>query len=199
MPKPALDLRGARVLLRPWHWSDLAPLAALNADPLVMEHCPALLTRAQSDALVCRLEAHFAAHGFGHWAVEVPGVTRFVGLVGLFVLPFQASFTPAVEIGWHLAREHWGKGYAVEAASVALRAAFGPLGMREIVALSVPGNVRSRRVMDRLGMSQAAVFEHPLLPEGHRLRRHALHRLTREEWRARTCARAELRCSSEAI
>ncbi len=183
-PTPALDLRGPRVLLRPWRAADLAPFAALNADPEVMEHLPAPLTREESDATVTRIDAHLAAHGFTFWAVEVPGEAPFAGFVGLVVPRFEAHFTPCVEIGWRLAREHWGKGYAVEAAAVALRAAFGPLGLHEIVALTVPGNLRSRRVMERLCMHRnpADDFDHPLVPEQHRLRRHVLYRIARAEW-----------------
>jgi RimJ/RimL family protein N-acetyltransferase len=184
MSPPALDLRGPRVLLRPWRPSDLAPFAALNADPEVMEHLPAPLAREESDAMVTRVEAHLATHGFTLWAVEVPDEVPFAGFVGIVVPKFEAHFTPCVEIGWRLAREHWGKGYAVEAAAVALRAAFGPLGLREVVSLTVPANVRSRRVMERLGMrhSLADDFEHPLVPDGHRLRRHVLYRIARQDW-----------------
>jgi RimJ/RimL family protein N-acetyltransferase len=152
-----------------------------------MEHFPALLTREESDAMVGRIDAHLAAHGFTFWAVEVPGAVPFVGFVGLVVPKFEAHFTPCVEVGWRLAREHWGKGYAVEAAEVALRAAFGPLGLHEVVSLTVPTNARSRRVMERLGMrrSPADDFDHPNLAEGHPLRRHVLYRIAREEWRRR--------------
>jgi len=186
MSPPVLDLQGPRILLRPWRASDLAPFAALNADREVMEHFPALLTREESDAMVTRAEAHLAAHGFTLWALEVPGEVPFAGFVGLVVPKFRAHFTPCVEVGWRLAREYWGRGYAVEAATVTLRAAFGPLGLREIVSLTVPANVRSRRVMERLGMrhSLADDFEHPLVPVGHRLRRHVLYRIAREEWAA---------------
>jgi RimJ/RimL family protein N-acetyltransferase len=184
MNPPALDLRGPRVLLRPWRPSDLAPFAALNADPEVMEHLPAPLTREESDAAVTRIEAHLAAHGFTFWAVEVPDEVPFAGFVGLAVPKFDAHFTPCVEVGWRLAREHWGKGYAVEAAAVALRAAFGPLGLHEVVSLTVPANFRSQRVMERLGMrrSPADDFDHPLLPDGHTLRRHVLYRIARQDW-----------------
>jgi RimJ/RimL family protein N-acetyltransferase len=148
-----------------------------------MEHLPALLTREESDAMVTRIEAHLAAQGFTFWAAEVPDVP-FAGFVGLAVPKFDAHFTPCVEVGWRLAREHWGKGYAVEAAAVALRAAFGPLGLDEIVSLTVPANLRSRRVMERLGMrhSPADDFDHPLVPDGHPLRRHVLYRIARKDW-----------------
>jgi RimJ/RimL family protein N-acetyltransferase len=134
--------------------------------------------------MVTRVEAHLATHGFTLWAVEVPDEVPFAGFVGIVVPKFEAHFTPCVEIGWRLARDHWGKGYAVEAAAVALRAAFGPLGLREVVSLTVPANVRSRRVMERLGMrhSLADDFEHPLVPDGHRLRRHVLYRIARQDW-----------------
>jgi RimJ/RimL family protein N-acetyltransferase len=184
MNPPALDLRGPRVRLRPWRLSDLAPFAALNADPEVMEHLSAPLAREESYAMVTRIDAHLAARGFTLWAVEIPEEVPFAGFVGLVVPKFDAHFTPCVEIGWRLAREHWGKGYAVEAAAVALRAAFGPLGLHEIVSLTVPANHRSRRVMERLGMrhSPADDFDHPLLPDGHPHRRHVLYRIARQDW-----------------
>jgi ribosomal-protein-alanine N-acetyltransferase len=149
-----------------------------------MAHLPGPISREDSDATVTRIDAHLAAHGFTFWAVEIPDEVPFAGFVGLVVPKFEAHFTPCMETGWRLAREHWGKGYAVEAATVALRAAFGPLAREEVVALTVPGNVRSRRVMERLGMhcSPADDFDHPLLAEGHPLRRHVLYRITREEW-----------------
>jgi RimJ/RimL family protein N-acetyltransferase len=181
---PLLNLSGARILLRPWRSSDLAAFATINADPVVMEYLPAPLTRAESDAMADRIERHVEAHGFGLWALEVPGEVPFAGYVGLSVPRFEASFTPCVEIGWRLAREHWGRGYATEAARVALGAAFGPLGLNEVVSFTVPHNLRSRRVMERIGMRHDPTehFDHPLLPEGHRLRRHVLYRLTRQEW-----------------
>src|ERR1039458_5153424 len=100
MASPSLDLRGTRVLLRPWRASDLAPFAALNADAEVMEHLPSLLTREESDATVTRIDAHLATHGFTFWAVEVPGEVAFAGFVGLVVPKFEAHFTPCVETGW---------------------------------------------------------------------------------------------------
>jgi RimJ/RimL family protein N-acetyltransferase len=184
---PALDLRGPRVLLRPWRASDLAPFGALNADPEVMEYLPGPLSREESDAVAARIDANLAAHGFTMWALEVPGEVAFAGFVGLFVPNYEAHFTPCVEVGWRLARAHWGKGYAIEGARVALQAAFGPLGLEEVVSLTVPANVRSRRVMERLGMRRSAAddFDHPRISEGNRLRRHVLYRLTREEWALR--------------
>ncbi len=168
-----------RLRLRAWEERDLAPFAALNADPLVMAHFPNCLDRAESDAFVARIRDHFARHGFGLWAVEVPGVTGFAGFVGLAVPAFQAPFTPCVEIGWRLAAACWGHGYATEAARAAVAFGFNELGLKEIVSFTVPANLPSRRVMERLDMTRTPAddFEHPNLPPGHKLRPHVLYRL----------------------
>jgi ribosomal-protein-alanine N-acetyltransferase len=168
-----------RLLLREWRAEDREPFAALNADPRVMEFMPALLARAQSDALARASEAHFAARGFGPWAVEVPGVAPFIGFVGLVVPAFEAHFTPAIEIGWRLAAEHWGQGYAPEAALASAHHAFAVIGAEELVSFTTPGNLRSRAVMRRIGMTRdpADDFEHPRLAPGHPLRHHVLYRL----------------------
>lgn len=151
----------------------------MNADPAVMEHFPSLLTRAESDQTVGRIVKHFDEHGFGVWAVEVPGVASFIGFVGLMVPRFQAHFTPCVEVGWRIARPHWARGYATEGARAALAYGFDALGLGEIVSMTVLGNDRSRRVMDKLGMRRDpdGDFDHPLVESGHPLRRHVLYRL----------------------
>jgi ribosomal-protein-alanine N-acetyltransferase len=174
---PALET--ARLLLRPWRESDLCAFAALNADPGVMEHFPSVLDRAASDALARRIQAHFHRHGFGLWAVELPGVEDFIGFVGLAVLSFTAPFTPCVEVGWRLARRHWGRGYATEGARAAVEFGFGPAGLHELVSFTVPANRRSLAVMERLQMTHDSDddFDHPGLPAGHALRRHLLYRL----------------------
>ena len=175
----APTLRTGRLILRPWRDEDLAPFAALNADPAVMEYFPATLSRAESDAFAARVRSEMAEHGFGLWAVEAPGVAPFVGFTGLAVPRFDAHFTPCVEIGWRLAREHWGRGYAPEAARAALAHGFGALGLDEVVSFTAAGNLRSRRVMEKLGMRHdpAEDFEHPNLAAGHPLRRHVLYRI----------------------
>jgi RimJ/RimL family protein N-acetyltransferase len=185
------NLRTTRLVMRRWREADREPFAALNADPVVMEHYPSTLDRAASDAAVDRIEAHFDEHGFGLWAVEVPGTAPFVGFVGLMTPSFEAHFTPAVEVGWRLGCEHWGHGYATEAAREAVRVGFETLGLREIVSYTVPANTRSRRVMERLGMShdEADDFDHPNLPAGHRLQRHVLYRLPREPLATRDATR----------
>ena len=149
-----------------------------------MEHFPALLTRSESDTLIARIEAHFAARGFGLWAVAVPGVADFIGFIGLNAPSFTAHFTPCVEIGWRLAAAHWGQGYASEGARAVLAFGFGERGLDEIVSFTVVANTRSRKVMERLGMHHdpADDFDHPALPKGHPLRRHVLYRLSGPEW-----------------
>ena len=175
----APEIRTPRLRLCAWRVADRGPFAAFNADPRVMEYFPATLTRAESDALVARIEAHFGTHGFGLWAAEVPGVADFIGFVGLNVPSFTAHFTPCVEIGWRLAAAHWGQGYATEGAQAVLDFAFRQLGLVEIVSFTVVANTRSRRVMERLGMHRdpADDFDHPALPAGHPLRRHVLYRI----------------------
>lgn len=180
-------LTTARLVLRPWRDDDLQAFAAINADARAMEYLPKCLSRAESDAWVARARAHFARHGFGPWAVvlvepAVPaGAGALIGFVGLFVPNFVAAFTPCVEIGWRLAPARWGQGYASEAARAALRFGFERVGLDEIVAYTVPANLRSQAVMRRLGMQRdpAADFDHPNLPPGHSLRRHVLYRLRR--------------------
>ena len=166
-----------RLRLRRWLPEDRAPFAAMNADPHVMEFFPATLSRSESDAFAARIEEHFELHVFGLWAVEVPGVTPFAGFVGLSIPLFEASFMPCVEIGWRLSPRHWGHGYATEGARAVLASAFGKGGLAEVLSFTVPGNLRSRKVMERIGMTRRVGedFDHPNVPEGHPLRRHVLY------------------------
>ncbi|HUB07578.1 MAG TPA: GNAT family N-acetyltransferase [Myxococcales bacterium] len=179
----APSLRTERLLLRPWRESDRGPFAVMNADPLVMEHFPRPLTREESDELADRILRGFEVDGFGVWAAELPGEADFIGFTGLARPRFEAPFTPCVEIGWRIAAPYWGRGFATEAACAALRFGFETLRLPEIVAMAVPGNARSLRVMDKLGMHRdpADDFDHPLFAEGHPLRRHVLYRIRAEE------------------
>ena len=167
-----------RLLLRRWRVADREPFAAMNADPRVMEHFPACLTREESDELADRIEAYFDQHGFGLFAAELRATGDFIGYIGLSVPAFQAHFTPCVEIGWRIAAAHWNQGLATEGARAVLEHALGTLGLPEIVSFTVPANLASRRVMEKIGMTHnpADDFDHPLLPEGHRLRWHVLYR-----------------------
>lgn len=177
-------LESDRLRLREWRDEDLAPFAALNADPEVVEFLPRALSRAESDEFAEGIRAHFPDHGFGLWATEEAASGTFIGFVGLAIPHFDATFMPCVEVGWRLARPFWGMGYATEGARAALRFGFERAGLEEIVSFTVPLNRRSRSVMTKLGMRNdpADDFDHPSLPVGHRLRAHVLYRIARGAW-----------------
>ena len=156
----------------------------MNADPRVMEFMPASLSSQESDALIDRIQNHFQQHSFGLWAAEYTATRSFVGFIGLSIPAFEARFTPCVEIGWRLDELYWGRGLATEGARQVLRHAFEVIGLESLVSFTVPANTRSRRVMEKLGMTREPRddFDHPRLPPGHALRRHVLYRLTRADW-----------------
>jgi ribosomal-protein-alanine N-acetyltransferase len=141
---------------------------------------PACLSPVESDALIARIEDHFDVNGFGPFAVELLESKSLVGFVGLFIPSFEAHFMPAVEIGWRLAADQWRRGLACEGARAVLRQGFETLGLDSVVSFTVPANLRSRRVMEKIGMTHdpADDFDHPKLLEGHTLRRHVLYRLS---------------------
>ena len=172
-----------RLILRPWRDEDLAPLFGINGDPESMRYFAATMTRAESDAWAARMRAHFAEYGWGFWVVAEKAGGDFVGVVGLMSIPWQAAFTPAVEIGWRIAPAFRRLGYAEEAARAALAYGFGVLRLASIVAFTVPGNAASWKLMEKLGMASEGEFDHPRLPEGHHYRRHLLYRLDRAAWR----------------
>jgi RimJ/RimL family protein N-acetyltransferase len=200
--RPAPTLKTARLLLRGWRDADRAPFAALNADPRVMRYLGPPLSRAASDALADRIAAHFAEHGFGLWALEIPGHADLIGFVGLSVIrftppwrravkvqaprlgetgsdPVSPSLREGVEVGWRLAADAWGYGYATEAARAALAFGFEQIGLAEIVSFTTRANRASRAVMERLGMTHDPRddFDHPLLAPGDPLRPHVLYRV----------------------
>ena len=177
------ELATERLLLRHWRDSDGDAFAAMNADFEVMRHFVAPLDRGASDALMRRIGGELDARGWGLWAVEERASARLIGFTGLSPVPFEAPFTPAIEIGWRLVRSHWRRGLATEAARASLAYGFGALALAEVVSFTFVGNERSRAVMRRLGMSHdpADDFEHPLIPEGHPLRRHVLYRVRRSD------------------
>ncbi len=183
-------MRTGRLRLRQWVKEDLAPFAAINCDPQVMRHLPALLSREQSDAHAARIHALIEQRGWGFWAVDSlqeKDEPRFIGFVGLHIPQAELPFSPCVEVGWRLDRAFWGKGLATEAARLAVRIGFEALNLPEIVAFTARGNQRSSAVMERLGMRNdpADDFDHPAVAEGNALRPHRLYRLTRGEWRSR--------------
>lgn len=173
------ELRTERLRLRQWRPADREAFGELNADPVVMEFYPATLTRMESDAFVDKIEVSFASDGFGLWAVEVGAIGRFIGYVGFWPVTFDGHFTPAIEVGWRLARSVWGAGYATEGARSAVEDGFTRLGLKEIVSFTTTINLRSRRVMEKIGMrcDPADDFDHPSITRGHPLKPHVLYRL----------------------
>jgi RimJ/RimL family protein N-acetyltransferase len=176
----AATLTTDRLILRGWREADRGPFAELNADPRVMEFMPRLLSREESDNFFDRIQAHFEQHGFGLYAAEHRATGAFMGFIGLQIPNFEERFMPAVEIGWRLGCQWWGQGFATEGAREIVRYAFDVIGLDGLVSFTMPANTRSRRVMEKLGMTHdpADVFEHPRLPYGHPLRPHVLYRLT---------------------
>jgi ribosomal-protein-alanine N-acetyltransferase len=168
-----------RLLLRDWRDADLAPFVAMNADPVVMEFFPETYSEERTGRFVVRIREQWTELGYGLWAVERKDTERFIGYVGLWPATFPAHFTPAVEVGWRLAADQWGHGYATEGAQAALDYGFNTVGLKEIVSFTSAINVRSWRVMERLGMHRdvSGDFEHPNLPEGHPVRPHVLYRI----------------------
>jgi RimJ/RimL family protein N-acetyltransferase len=182
-----MPIETERLILRAWKKRDREQFARLNSNPRVMEFMPSALSAAQSDSLFDRIDYHFREHGFGLYAVELRGEASFIGFLGLAVPSFEFHFGPCVEIGWRLFPEYWGRGLATEGAKAVARHAFESLGLESLVSFTVPQNARSRRVMEKLGMTYnpADDFDHPGLPAGHRLRRHMLYRLRCSEWMGR--------------
>jgi RimJ/RimL family protein N-acetyltransferase len=178
----ALALRTPRLILREWRDADAEPFAAMSADPEVMRYLVGFPDRAAIEAWIVTTRQHWQSHGFGQWAVELPGA-GFIGAVGLSWVRFQLPFAPAVEAAWRLARPFWGLGYAHEAARAAIEDGFFRPGLDEIVAFTVPANRASWGLMERLGMRRDPAedfdFVHPRLPPGHPLRRHVLYWLRR--------------------
>jgi RimJ/RimL family protein N-acetyltransferase len=182
-----IEFETERLRLRQWLPTDREPFSALNADPRVMEFFPAPLDRAASDTMADRCESLIAERGWGFWAAETKDTHEFIGFIGLHIPIPELPFSPCVEIGWRLAFQYWGKGFATEAAHGALRVGFGSLELLEIVSFTSVFNLRSRSVMRRLGMQETSeTFEHPNVPVGSPLRQHCLYRLSRMQWLANT-------------
>ena len=178
-----IEIETPRLRMRQWRESDREPFAAMNADPAVVEFFASPPSRAASDASIDAWQAQFAAQGWSNWAVELRESQEFLGFTGLSVPRRTFSFSPCVEVGWRLARKFWGEGFATEAARAALRVAFERLALPEVVSFTAVGNLRSRAVMERIGMYDTNQdFEHPGITEGHPLRLHCLYRITGVQW-----------------
>jgi ribosomal-protein-alanine N-acetyltransferase len=176
-----VELETKRLKLREWRDADFVAFQKLTSDPVVMEYFPSLLTPKESNALAKRFQNLIASRGWGFWAVEEKSSGKFIGYVGLHKPASPLPFKPCVEIGWRLLKEYWGKGYATEAGTEALRFAFEELKLDEVVSFTAVINTRSEAVMKRLGMRNSHKnFKHPSVPMAHRLREHLLYRLTKE-------------------
>ncbi len=166
-----MHLQTPRLTLREWRDTDLDPLARLNADSDVMRYFPAPLSREEFDALAATAQAHLETHGYGPMVIELD--RHFIGFAGLY----RTTFAPWVEVLWRIAKEHQNRGYATEAARAILTDGFTRLNLEEIVAFTVPHNLPSRRVMEKLGMKFDSEFDHPNLPRQHPLCKHVLYRM----------------------
>ena len=186
-PMECIELETPRLRLRAWRDADLDPLLELCSDPLVMRYFPELLSRDECAAAMARSRIHFTRFGFGYWALELKSDGRFIGMAGLAWSRLQQPFCPAVEIGWRLAHEHWGQGFAREAAEASLACGFDQLQLPEVVAYTAAINEPSLALMQALGMQHQPEddFDHPMIPEGHLLRPHVLYRMTQDTWAER--------------
>lgn len=177
-----------RLLLRAWQDDDIDAFAEMCADRDVMRYFPEPLTRQKTDLLVTKCRSKQETDGFSMAPAEIKATGEFIGFVGLNVPAYAAPlpFEPCVEIGWRLKQSAWGKGYASEAARAWLRFGFETIGLDEIVAFTIPANLPSQKVMQRIGMSRdlEGDFLHPSLPEDHPIARHVLYRLSRVDWSA---------------
>jgi RimJ/RimL family protein N-acetyltransferase len=171
------EIRTERLLMRRWRRADQEPFAALNADPEVMRHFPSRLDRVQSDTAVDRYEELFERNGFGLWALERLEDGAFLGFTGLNAMPEGVPGEGDQEVGWRLAQHAWHHGYATEAARAAVGAAFGPLRLTRVWSMTAVTNRPSQAVMQRIGMHEHGVFDHPRIKRGHALRPHVVYRL----------------------
>ena len=171
------ELLSPRLTLRQWRQSDLEPFAAMNADADVIRYYPAIWTREQSNGFAERVRRLIDERGWGFWAVEEEASGLFIGFVGLHTPSNELPFSPCVEVGWRLAKSYWGQGYATEAAHAAIRFAFEQLHLTELVAFTAMANLKSRAVMQRIGMQFVSEFDHPNVPVESGLRRHVLYNL----------------------
>ena len=175
-----VELQTSRLKLRQWKNSDLIAFAKLNADPEVLKFYPSTLKKNESDDMAHKIKGLIAKRGWGFWAVEEIKTKKFIGFVGLHEPTYDLPVTPCVEIGWRLAKEYWGNGYATEASNLSLDFAFNKLNLDKIYSFTSVANIKSRAVMERIGMVNLNKnFEHPIIPKGHTLREHVLYRITR--------------------
>ena len=166
-----------RLILRSWREEDKPAFAEINANPTVMRFFPSTLTRSQSDSLADRLAEAETELGMTFYATEEKASGRFVGIIGLKPVAEELPIAPAVEIGWRLSKDVWGRGLAPEGARMVLRAGFDDLGLGRIVSYTSVANAPSRRVMEKIGLvlEPGGDFDHPFIAAGHTLQRQVLY------------------------
>lgn len=179
--KPKVFIETPRLILRDWKTTDEAPYIALNADKAVMEFFPSIKTAEETLEQIERVKQHIDQYGYGFFAVERKDNQQFIGFTGITHPGFEAAFTPCVEIGWRLSKEHWGFGFATEAAVACLHHGFNHFGFDEIYSFTSVHNIRSESVMKRIGMIKQENFQHPMIEEGHFLREHVLYKIGRSQ------------------
>ena len=179
-----MTLTTARCILRPVLATDLPDLIRLNQHPIVMQYFPSPLSPEQSRILLDKMMTHQQTHGFSYFSVLLKENKQFIGLIGLLNTSFNAHFTPNVEIAWRLHHSFWGQGLATEGAVTVLDHAFNDLHLPEVVSFTVPSNIPSRRVMEKIGLQYKPKqsFEHPSLAPTDPLCYHVLYRLTRQQY-----------------
>lgn len=178
-----IEMETERLKLRQWRKGDYSAFAKINSDPDVMKYYPSVVSEEESNAMAQKFETLIANRGWGFWAVEKTEDNLFIGFVGLHEPTYVLPVTPCVEIGWRLGKEHWGCGYASEAAKASLVVAFQELNLPEVYSFTSVSNKKSEAVMERLGMSNTnSNFEHPMIPEGNSLQEHILYKINRQSW-----------------
>lgn len=178
-----VEIKTERLFLRQWCKDDLADFSLLNSDPKVMKYLPKILSRKESNNLADKIINLISENGWGFWAIEKINDNSFIGFVGLHEPKYDLPVKPCVEIGWRLAREYWGNGYATEAGNAALEFAFKTLNLDNIYSFTSVANVKSQSVMERLNLvNQSVNFNHPSIPEGNQYSEHVLYKISKETW-----------------
>ena len=178
-----IEIQTDRLIMRQWNKDDYSAFAKMNADKDVMEFYPSILTTEQSNDMAQKIESEITVKGWGFWAIELKDKNSFVGFVGIHEPGYELPMSPCIEIGWRLAKEYWGNGYATEAGKAALDTAFKKLELTEVYSFASVSNKKSQAVMERLNMINTNKnFEHPLIPINNPLREHVLYKIDRQQW-----------------
>ncbi|MCH9756286.1 MAG: GNAT family N-acetyltransferase [Gammaproteobacteria bacterium] len=177
-----------RLILRTWCDDDLEPMFRINQDPKVMEYLLPMSSKQETQDFIDRAKRNQEVYGYTFYAVELKSTHEMIGFIGLLhrkQVPFSDS-NPSTEIGWRLASKHWGKGFATEGATAVLAYAFHVLYLPEVVSLTVVNNTKSRRVMEKIGLTHNPDddFDHPKVPDDSPLKQHVLYRLFQQEYLA---------------